>query len=119
MSDHRIIPVKQSAPTTARTMAESRRNQSFTKNKLPEQLRFQQTNFATRPEPDEQNDPDENDHEDPMEGMIELPGGGYDLLLFKDMTTAQKRQFDKQQSSKQFTLESQSSSIMAADDLPV
>ena len=54
-----------------------------------------------------------------MEGMIELPGGGYDLLLFKDMSTAQKRQFDKQQSSKQFTLESQSSSIMAADDLPV
>ena len=30
-----------------------------------------------------------------MEGMVELPGGGYDLLLFKDMAVSQKRQFEK------------------------
>ena len=52
-----------------------------------------------------------------MEGMIELPGGGYDLLLFKGMSTAQKRQFDKQHSSNQFTLlEESKSSLMAADE---
>ena len=30
-----------------------------------------------------------------MEGMVELPGGGYDLLLFKDMAGSKKRQFEK------------------------
>ena len=30
-----------------------------------------------------------------MEGMVELPGGGYDLRLFKDMTVQQKRKFEK------------------------
>ena len=86
-SENRFIPVK--APSTFRSKAESRRSQAATK-KLPEQLRFQQTSFATRPEPSELDNLDGaascSDGDDPMEGMVELPGGGYDLRLFKDMT---------------------------------
>lgn len=99
LSDSRMIPVKASLSGAMTTAEPKNASQKWQKSKVPEQLRFQQTSFATRPEPDELNELNGeeicSEQADPMEGMVELPGGGYDLALFKGKSHAQLRQFDK------------------------
>ena len=59
------------------------------------------TNFATKPDPEE-DDGAASEIQDPMEGMVDLPGGGYNLQKFITMERSDNSSIMLKQSNLDF-----------------